>query len=159
MKLSEIVASLNSLKETVAGFISDKTKATADSLATFSANLTKLETGAVAGLSAAQTELAAANSNLSTANTQLAASKSETSAIVSQLKASCAALSLTVRPDATAAEMITAMQGAVTSTLGRLQVDAAKVPAGVPTTAAGTSAKKMSLDEEIKARQAATPMK
>lgn len=159
MKLSEIVSSLNSLKDTVAGFISDKTKATAESLATFSANLTKLETGAVASLSTAQTELATSNQNLSTANTQLAASKAETAAIVSQLKASCAALSITTKDDATAAEMITAIQGAVTGTLAKLQVNAAQVPAGVPTTAAGTPAKKMSMDEEIAARRAENPTK
>lgn len=152
MKLSEIVASLTELKNTVAGFIGDKTKATDVSLAAFSANLAKLETGAIASLSAAQTELATANQNLST-------SKAETAAIVSQLKASCTSLSLSVKDDATAADMITAIQGAVTATLSKLQVNASQVPAGVPTTIAGQPVKKMSLDQEIAARRAATPAK
>jgi len=159
MKLSEIVASLTELKNTVAGFISDKTKATAESLSAFSTKLTQLETGAVASLSAAQTDLATAKTNLETANTQLAASKAETAAIVTSLKAACKTLSLTVKDDATAADMITAITAGVTSTLARVQVDAAKIPAGVPTTAAGTAAKKKSLDEEIKERQAATATK
>lgn len=159
MKLSEIVAEVKNLKDTIAGFIKDKASATDAALSAFSAKLTTLETGASAELANKTGELATASEKLTSTAKQLEAAQGEVTAINTALKSACTALKLEVKDGATAAEMIAAMQSGVTSTLAKLQIDPGKVPAGTPTNGAGAAAKKMSLDEEIKARQAANPTK
>lgn len=159
MKLSEFAAELKALKETIANFIKDKASATDTALSAFSSKLTALENGATQELANKTGELVTANEKLTSIARQLETAQGEISTINSALKSACAALKLEVKDGATAAEMISAVQNGVTSTLAKLQVDSSKVPAGTPTTGAGTAAKKLSLDEEIKARQAATPTK
>ena len=159
MKLSEIVAELKSLKETITGFIGDKTKATAESLTQFSSKLTALESGTVAELTTAQNALATANTAKDTAVNEKTNALNQVSAIETALKGACTALSIEVRAGAQGCELVTQLQTAVTSTLAKLQVDPNKVPAGRPTNAGGQEVRKKSLDEEIKDRQAATATK
>lgn len=157
MKLSEFAAELKSLKETISGFISDKTKATSEALSAFSAKLTAFESGTVAELSQKTSDLTTAQQTIGTTQASLDKSIGEVSAVNAQLKAACTALSLEVKDGATSAEMIAAMQGAVTNTLAKLQVDANKVPAGTATKAGESNTKgKLSLDEQVAAAKAQT---
>lgn len=112
-----------------------------------------------AELTKANADLSIANQTATTEKNRADAADKKLSEIGTALKTACAALKLEAKDGATAAEMISAMQSGVSATLARLQVDPGKVPAGKPATGASTADKKMSLDEEIKARQAASPTK
>lgn len=161
MKLSEIVASLAELKQTLASFVGDKAKATTEAVSGFSASLATLETGAVTALNQANTDLATAKTTIGTATATADKAVSDLSTTGAALQAACKALSLEVKEGSTHAEMISAMQGAVTATLSKLQVDASKVPGGVPTKAGESKpAGKLSLDEQVAAsKSGATPTK
>ena len=141
MKLSEIVASLKELKETVSGFISDKTKATTDALAGFSAKLTALETGAVAEVTQKTSDLATAQTTIGSLTGNLEKAQGEVNAIGGALKAACSAMKLEIKDGATSLEMISAMQSGVTGTLAKLQVHAADIPAAAPVKGASPEAK------------------
>jgi hypothetical protein len=112
-----------------------------------------------AQLEKANGENEASKLTISTLTASLETAQNQVNAIGGQLKAACIALTLGVKEGASSAEMITALQTGVTSTLAKLQVDAAKVPAGKPANAAGESVKKKTLDDEIKERNAANPTK
>lgn len=130
MKLSEIIASVKELKETVASFIGDKAKATTEALTGFSSKLTALETGAVAELGQKTADLLTAQQTIGTLTTNLEKAQAEVNTLGGSLKTACTALKLEVKADATSGEMITALQAGVSSTLAKLNVDPAKVPAG-----------------------------
>jgi len=132
MKLSEIVASLTELKTTVAAFISDKTRATAEALTNFSTKLSALETGAVTELTQVQADLATAKQTIGTLEKQVESFSAVESGIKTKLDEATTALKLTIAPAATHAEKITALQDAVSTTLAKLNVDPKSIPAGKP---------------------------
>lgn len=139
MKLSEIVAEIKSLKETITSFIGDKTKATSEALGGFSAKLTNLESGAIAELSAKTGDLATAQERSVSLTTQLEKAQSEVNTLGGLLKSACAAMKLDIKEGASSADMISAMQGGVASTLAKLNVPNGAVPAGKPAGQGGSS--------------------
>jgi len=160
MKLSEIVAELKSMKETLTGYLSDKTKATESAVAGFQSKLTALESGTAKELETATNALVEAKTTISNANAATEKAQGEVNALGGKLKAACAALKLEIKDGATNAEMIDALSNGVASTLAKLNVSAANIPNPAPTTASGKPAgKKMSLDEEIAARKQAAATK
>jgi hypothetical protein len=134
MKLSEIVAELKSLKDTVASFIGDKTKATAEALTSFSSKLSTLETGMAAELASKTGDLAVANEKVIALSGQLEKAQGEVNALGGSLKTACTELNLSVKEGATSGEMITSLKDGVSSTLAKLNVDSKEIPKGKPAT-------------------------
>lgn len=132
MKLSEIVAGLNELKATVAGFIGDKAKATTEALSAFSAKISTLETGAVTELGQKTADLLTAQATIGTLTAGLEKAQNEVNAIGLALKSACSAFKLDIKEGATSADMVSALQGSVTSTLAKINVPISTIPAPAP---------------------------
>lgn len=160
MTIKEIVASIMALGKKVDVLAADKTTATDSALSALAGEISTLKTSTVSLLETAQTDLATAKEANKIAVSNAEKEKGEKDGILSALKASCETLKLEVKEGATATDMISQMQGAVTATLAKLQVDATRVPAAVPTTTSPspTGAKK-SLDQQCKEAKAAQPTK
>lgn len=123
MKLSEIVASLAEMKATLAGWVTNKEKATTEAISAFQSKLTGVETGAAS-------ELQTANASLTAAQSSLTAEQGRFTALVASIDSAVAALAITsIKADATPLEKVTAMQTAVSTTLAKLNVDPKAVPA------------------------------
>lgn len=141
MKLSEIVTSLNELKQTVASWVTDKTKATAEAIGLFQSKLSTLESGAVS-------ELTQATSDLATAKLTITNLQTEKASLETALTAACAAVKIEdgnvekITAMAPAAK-ITALQTTVSNTLAKLNVDPAKIPNPSAQTNPGSDAKTM----------------
>ncbi len=154
MKLSEIVAEITNLKTIVAGWVTDKTKATADAISGFQSKLSSLETGAASELSQKSADLVTAQQTIETISADKAA-------IISALDAACAAVKIEGGDAAKLAAMtpqakIASLQTSVSDTMAKLNVPASAIPAGKPAaTVTPIAAKKYaSADEEIAARKA-----
>lgn len=132
MKLSEIVASVNELKKTVADFIGDKAKATTEALNTFSSKLNTLEIGAVAELTQKTADLATAQQTIATLQKNLETAQTEVNSLGGALKTACAELKLELQENAGSAEMITALKDGVATTLAKLSVPPQNIPAAKP---------------------------
>jgi septal ring factor EnvC (AmiA/AmiB activator) len=132
MKLSEIVASVNELKKTVADFIGDKAKATTEALNTFSAKLNSLEIGTVAELTQKTADLATAQQTIATLQKNLETAQTEVNSLGGALQTACAELKLELKENAGSAEMITALKDGVATTLAKLSVPPQNIPAAKP---------------------------
>ncbi|GEM_PF-3092543 len=130
MTLKDIVASVTEMKATIGKWVADKTAASAEAIAIFQTKLADLESGAAAALSAAQASIADLTGKLSTATKDLGAATGQITDIKSSLTAALAALKIEIKSDATALEMVSALQTGVSATLARLNVDPGKIPAG-----------------------------
>jgi len=122
MRLSDIVAELKSLRDTVAGLLSDKTKATAEVLTQFSEKLTALD-GAVNG------DLAQANSDLTTAratiqklgedmagvNAKLSAAEANVTALIGEKTELAGKLTKAEKESATCRESLSAIEEKLSS--------------------------------------------
>jgi hypothetical protein len=147
MKLSEIVASLTELKQTVASFIGDKAKATGEALTAFSLKLSTLETGAVAELTQKSADLITAQQTIGTLTGQLEKAQGEVNTLGGSLKSACTDLNLNVGEAATSAEMVTALKDGVSATLAKMNVNPKNIPAAkATTTQSGDEAKKSRAD-------------
>ncbi len=151
MKLSELVATVTELKNTLASFIGDKTKATSEALTAFSGKLTALETSAAAELNQKTADLTTAQASITSITSERDNAQNALTAIGTQLKTACTALSLEVKEGATSTDMVSSLQTAVTATLAKLQVDPSKVPAAVPNKNGESpkSSAKKTLDEQV----------
>lgn len=141
MKLSEIVASIAELKQTLASFVGDKAKATTEAISGFTSSLAALESGAVAALGQAGTELATAKTTIGTLTANLEKAQGEVNATGGALKSACSALKLDIKEGATSADMVAALQGGVSATLAKLNIDASKIPGAKASTAPGGDVK------------------
>ncbi len=144
MKLSEIVAELKALKDTVAGFIGDKAKATAEALTNFQTSLAALEATVTGQLTQLAADLATARQTIGTEQTKLEKAQNEANsfggtlaAVTTQLNEAVTALKLDVPADAPPSDKIKAILGAVNAGLAKTGVDITTLPAAPAQTRAG----------------------
>lgn len=131
-----ILAEFKKLKDTVAGFMSDQSKATLASITEFSAKLTALETGALASLEAANTRIAGLEASKADAEgkvqdftAKLSAANNFEVSVNDSIKTAFAALNLEYKAEGNPAEQIAALQTAVSGTLAKLSVPGSQIPA------------------------------
>jgi hypothetical protein len=127
-----ILAEFKALKEKVAGFLADQTKATLANITDLSYKLSLLESGALAQLESAQASVQDLTAMLTQETANLSAATDQITSIKTALTAAASALKLDLKADATPVETITALQGAVTTTLARLNISAHDIPAPKP---------------------------
>ena len=127
-----ILAAFNSLKEKLDGFMAKAESATTAAIAAFSAELIQLKAGALTELETANASVSDLTSKLSTATTDLSAATGSLTEIKTALTSAASALKLDLKADASPVETITALQGAVTTTLAKLNVPAGSIPAPKP---------------------------
>jgi chromosome segregation ATPase len=94
-----------------------------------------------AQLTQANADLATANQNASTLTTNLEKAQGEVNSIGAAIKSACDEMKLEVKAGATSLEMIAAMKGGVSSTLAKLNVPVAAIPAAAPLNAGGEQPK------------------
>jgi chromosome segregation ATPase len=87
-------------------------------------------------------ELTQAKADLATANAALETAQGEVNAAGTALKSACSSLKLKLKDGATSAEMITALQDSVASTLAKLNVPPSAIPAAKPAATASEAAGK-----------------
>lgn len=160
LTIKEILAKITGHETAIAALTAAPSQATISVLTNLSSDVSALKTSTVAALEKAESDLTAEKSaHVATAG-NLTSANSAISAIAGELRAACKAMALEVAADASNSAMITSMQGAVASTLSKLQVDASKVPAGKPTTASGMPDKALTETERcIAANKSANPGK
>lgn len=142
-----ILAEFKSLKEKLTGFLADQSKATSMSLSELSSKMSFLESGAVAQVETEQASNKDLSGKMAKANEDLSAATGQLNEIKATLAAAASALKLDVRAEASPVELITAMQGAVSTTLAKLNVPLNSIPAPKPTDNNQPKGKVMSLKE------------
>ena len=159
-----ILAEFKALKEKLAGFLADQTKATLATLTEFSTKLTNLETGAMSELSeanAAKLVLEQGKVSADAKVSELTGKLSEqnktfldATTMLREHMAKMDAAYATTGPkkDASLTDLITSEINATNTALAKTGVDISKLPASPATTGAASSAapkKFKSVDEEI----------
>lgn len=150
MKLSEILAELKTLKETLASFVGDKAKATAEALSTLTGKLTALETGAAAALAKSEADRETAEKKTREMEGQLETAQKETTRLGALLKetgekldAFLASVKTTVKEGATLPEKAALATKALTTVLAAQGIKAENLPAAEPNDS-GKTAKSLS---------------
>ena len=140
-----ILAEFKSLKDKVSVFLSDQSKATTASIADLSSRLSLLESGAVAKIESLEGTISALNVKLTSAETNLSAATGQLTETRNSLTAAATALKLDLKADTSPQEAITAIQGAVTTTLAKLNVPANQIPLPPAKTQPGADSKTKTL--------------
>lgn len=136
IKLSELFAKVLRLESHLAAEAKEE-------LANFKAEVTAQVNTLQAELLAEQGKSAELNSKLTQAQTDFTAASSQIGDIKNSLTEAVAALKLDLKADATPVETISALQGSVATTLAKLNVPAANIPASKPTDTGNTGVKTM----------------
>lgn len=98
-------------------------------------------------LTQANADLVTAKASVKSLTTQLESAQTDLNGLGGSLKAACGDLKLSVKDGATNADMITALQNGVSSTLAKLNVKQEDIPGGKATTSQQSDTNKKTLAE------------
>lgn len=147
MKLSEIISKLTGHDKALAELSADKSKATDFALASLSAEIAALKSGAVSELTQANSDLATAKASVASLTANLEKAQGEVNALGGNLKTACTSMGLEAKEGATSADMITAIQGGVSTTLAKLNIKSSAIPAAKPATSPAGESKTKTMAE------------